>query len=310
MAALAGLVAMSSTSCSKDEIDVENGGIITLNVPAMPGFGEDAQSRIVFEDTGTKPIVKWVKGDEIYLGSINDVADNIDLKSLIDKGEFTTFRCVAVDEETGAATFQGTSIPADADMAVYSKIPDKVIKGVKDGSPSISCSATAIVPKSNADLTHLAENDLLVARFDKTTNKFIASTNPTNDNHKGQVFARVFGLYKFELTLPSGVSGTVKNLELSTVSTIGLSQPGKIDAKTDLPSASGTGNGYVVDCRNLTLQDNKLVCYALAARKGLTKDVSVLTLTLTVDEQQYKAEVIAKSSVMYDSAIHFNVNLQ
>lgn len=303
LAILVGMFAMG-TSCSKDEaMDTNAGEMITLSVPAMPGFG-DVQSRTVFEDNGTKPIVKWVKGDQIYLGSIKDVDDNTKLESLIVSGEFTTFKCVAVNESTGAATFQGTSIPEDADMAVYSKNTGNVVKITDKNANALSCDATNIAPKSNGDLTHLADNDLLVAAFDNETKTFKASNV---DGYIGDVFARIFGLYKFELTLPDGVTGDLGNLTLSMVSTTGVAKPYNIDVKTGLPSASGIGSEYKVDCSNLSLDGNKLVCYAFAARKSNLKN-ETLKLNLKVGDNTYGVDILLsnnQNSIMYNSAIRF-----
>lgn len=308
VAALVGMLAMSA-SCSKDEaIETQDGEIITLSVPAMPGFDGDAQSRTVFTDNETEPTVKWEKNDIIYLGSIKDVEDGTTLQALITSNEFTAFTCTAVDETTGAATFQGTSIPTDADMAVYSRIPDKVTISVTVDAIALNCPATAVAPKSNDDLTHLAENDLLVAGFDTTSKTF---TTSDVKGYQGKAFARVFGLYKFELTLPTNTSGTLGNLTLTEVSFTGVSKPYTKDDKTGLPAASGTGSGYKVDCSNLTLQDNVLTCYALAARKSNLKN-KTLKLNLKVGEKNYSADIILndkQNSIMHNSAIKFDKTL-
>lgn len=190
------------SSCSKEEINQnQNDKKIILNASAIQAFGEDIpESRTSFEipevSTDLAPKVKWVIGDKIYIGSIKDIEDGKTLKELIDNGEFTTFECIEVNETTNVATFEGTSINNDADIAVYSQIPDKVIKAtkVKNGTeyyPALTCSVNE-VPISD-DLSHLAKNDLLVSTFDVTDKKLN--------------FGRYFGLAKFEFTFPTEVEG-------------------------------------------------------------------------------------------------------
>lgn len=249
------IVLVGSVSCTKEkEILAQNEEYITLNARAMSGFGDDIQSRTVFIDDDKIPVVKWELGDEIYLGSIRGVPDDTSLSTLISDGKFSIFRCVDVNNSTGEATFRGTSIPENADMAVYTKIPEQV-KKITNGKAGLSCPTCYVSPKNNGDLTHLSDNDMLVSQY--------VPGKPLN-------FYRVMWLGKFVITLPEGASGELGKLVVEGPRNLGIALPYTIKPNGAIQMNGGGDEKIEVDCKNLTLDDNNtVVVYSLLGKIGV-----------------------------------------
>ena len=279
------------TSCSKEEIkDSQDNGLITLTVPAIQGFGdENAQSRTVFDfapDDATPPKVKWEKDkDVIYIGKTSLDNAGQTLQSLIDKGDFIEFKCVNVDENN-TATFQGKSLIEGSNVAVYTKIPDKVTAMKKTVSGveyyGFQCDANAVAIKD--DNTHLAENDLLVSDFNTTDKKL--------------KFGRAFGLVKFELTLPEGISGT------GTFSCDNFRLKARIYNQIDKNgyfSVDGhSETNFKVD--NLIVgEDHKITFYSLVPFIKVLANNEIV-YKFTIGEKTYSA------TASYTSVVRINVN--
>lgn len=289
------------SSCSKEEViqQQENEKII-LNASAIQAFGEDIpESRTSFEipevSTDLTPKVKWVIGDKIYIGSIKDIEDGKTLKELIDNGEFTTFECIEVNETTNVATFEGTSINNDADIAVYSQIPDKVIKAtkVKNGTeyyPALTCSVNE-VPISD-DLSHLAKNDLLVSTFDVTDKKLN--------------FGRYFGLAKFEFTFPTEVEGIgvfyCDELRLTTRVFYQI-----VEGYLNVDNI----NASKLRIENINIKGNKITFYSFIVRLDINANTPV-TYNIEIGDKRYSAtkSYTDKMSIKGTSAFNIKADLK
>lgn len=247
-------------SCSKEEInDSQNNGLITLTVPAIQGFGdENVQSRTVFDLNGEIPKVAWEVGDIIYIGYINtDKGGGLGGKSLTylkEEGLITEFKCMSVDEDTNIATFEGSSIVENANIAIYTKIPEKVTVYYKGTDQyGLKCNVNE-VPIS-VDNSHLAGNDLLVSVFNTTDKKLN--------------FKRVFGLVKFEFTFPEAVSGSgtfsCDQLKLTGTANIEIAT-GKI----------GTANDGSLSISDISVNGNSITFYSLTPFVKITKNTPII----------------------------------
>lgn len=309
-------VVILGASCSKDNlVNDSDESVITLKVPAMPGFGDDAHSRTIFEDNGIKPIVKWKVGDPIYIGTVKDVADKTLFSALVEQGKFAEFKCTKVNED-GTALFEGTAIPTDADIAVYTKHLDKTMKWNQtvDGNkvPSIDNPCITTAPKANDNLEHLAENDLLLALFD--------SENKTFKEIEGVTFCRVHPLAKFIMNFPEGINGklgyflSVKGSgENSQLSMKGRVLPYNMDKNTNLPTVWGVSSGpdldFKIDCSNLTIENNTVTLYSLFGCTNTQFKGKNLTFTMEVGDKTYTASIKAADHLNRSNyAIRFNLN--
>lgn len=181
MAALAGLVAMSSTSCSKDEAFKEDNQekIVTLTV------SQQALSRTVFEDNGESLSVLWKQGDKLsaftYQQEIKpDLSQNFEFT--LDKGE-----------GTNTATFTGT-VTGDPDV-LYAYLVNKV-------KPTPHQAGLSYNPKHFCgSLDELSDYHFLCARFKKNID---GGYDCTGVEHAGSVF-------KFN------ISGLTPNGNISTI---------------------------------------------------------------------------------------------
>ncbi len=186
-------------SCSKEEIkDSQDNGLITLTVPAIQGFGdENAQSRIAFDipADGSVPKVSWEVGDIIYIGENKvDYAGKKTVQDLVDEHLFEPFECKEVIN--GKATFQGSILPANSNMAVYAEKDNlkNVVAAKKDPNIGFQC---PVIEPINDDNSHLAKNDFLVSNFN------------TELENNGLKFTRAFGLVEFKFTLPQEEANAV-----------------------------------------------------------------------------------------------------
>lgn len=269
MAILAMIVICASCS-DKEMIIPQNGEKITLTVPAMQAFGDDTpQSRTVFDVDGTAPKVRWLIGDTIYIGRMESgIANATPLRQLINEGRFTVFVCKSVDNATNTATFEGTSIVRNANIAVYTQIPDKVSTSQKGEYFGLQCRVNE-VPICD-DLSYLAKNDLLVSTF--------------NVSDKKLKFGRVFGLVRFEFTLPEEIHGTgvfsCEQLRLMGRAYSQLTDDGyfKVDNKSE-PDLSISG---------ISVNGNFVAFYSLVPSIKIEAETPV-TYTFEMGEKKYYA---------------------
>lgn len=259
------------SSCSDEEIIIrQDGEKITLSVPAIQTLGDEApQSRTVFDVEGTAPKVRWLTGDTIYIGRMESGTTNATpLRQLINEGRFTAFVCTSVDDKTNTATFEGTSIVGNSNIAVYTQIPDKVSTSQKGDYFGLQCKVNE-VPICD-DLSYLAKNDLLVSAF--------------NMSDKKLKFGRVFGLVRFEFTLPEEVQGTgvfsCEQLKLMGRAYSQLTEDGyfKVDNKSE-PNLSISG---------ISVKGKSLRFYSLVPSINISANTTV-TYTLEVGEKKYYA---------------------
>ena len=316
-----------ATSCNRENLTNDNKdgwvingdeNVITLTVPAMPGFGNEAESRTIFDDNGTKPSVKWVVGDPIYIGYINTAtADKTLLEVLIKNGQFSEFKCTKVNTD-GTAIFTGTSIPDGADIAIYTKQPNKVMKWKQNVSNvsqlSIDSPCITTIPKGNGNLDHLAENDLLLARFNSSDNTFVEVD--------GVAFSRVFALGKFVMTFPAGTTGELGNfLSLKTTANpkagAQLSMQGRIlpyyNNTSGLSQVWGISSGnyeFQIDCRNLSIVNNTVTLYSLIGISNNTFKGKNLIFNMEVGGKTYTASITAADNISSTSAIVFNLDFK
>lgn len=286
---------LSITSCTKNDLsEIQDEDVITLNVPAMPGFGEDtSNSRTEYIDDGIKPSVKWVVGDKIYIGSLkNGVSNNTSLQTLIDNKKFATFECSSVDD-LGNALFSGTFIPDDADIAVYSGVPENVKKSSKDNIPRLSCPYNVL--KITDGFEHITKNDMFAAQFDRTNLTFKTK------------FARTFGLIKFELKLPEGAIGDLGTLAISASDGVeffpntGVVEPYRLTSN-NLPQTSNTGAGfYNIDCSGIKLNKGVMNCYALIPAKSVSGKQAYISLEVggvTYESTPFNVTPITSTSAL------------
>lgn len=308
IATLMGVVILG-TSCGKDNLGNDSDeSVIALTVPAMPGFGDDAQSRTIFEDNGTRPSVKWEVGDPIYIGSTtkDDTENKKTLKALTEEQKFSEFKCTEVNAD-GTAIFKGTFIPDGADIALYTKHPELVTKTYDKEQAAFDAPCTTATPKGNKSLDHLGENDLLVASFDSETKSFKMGTG----SYKNKAFGRVFGLSKFVLTLPEGTVGELGKFRCLTTGTAKLSSKGrvqiyKLHTNTGLPSLWGISGDYIIDCKNLKIENNKIEFYSLLGNGNISG--KTLNFSLEVGEKTYYATVTAGANITQALAVVINLN--
>ena len=312
-------------SCTKDNSVIESSDeLITLDVPAMPEFSDDAQSRIVFADDGKRPSVSWKEGDLIHIGSIKEIPDNTTLKEMIVDGSFATFRCVTIDEEDGTATFIGTNIPENADIAIYSMHPENVTKvTAKSGgisTPALDAFGAAVSPKKDDCFQHLSENDFLVAGFDSQSKSFKLGTEGTLNENKS--FARVFSIGKFVLKLPDGTSGNLGHFKSDPTDkdngVFSLSPNGRIlpyipHKNTGLCTPSELYGKLDIDCSNLQIEEidgkKTVIFYSFIGYSNNTKD-KTLGFSLQVGDKTYKKSIKGKGSIFTNKAIQFNLSLE
>lgn len=264
------------TSCSKENLKDSDENVITLTVPAMTGFDDDTPTRTIFDVEGTKPSVGWKEGDKIYIGTAKDetVDINSSLKDLTDARKFSVFNCTSV-ADNGSATFTGTSIPEGADIAVYTMHPENVIKRYESSQIVFDAPCTTVAPNANGNVEHLGENDLLVASFDYDTKSFEFGTG----TYSKTAFQRVFGLGHFILTLPEGASGPLGDFKCLSTGINGFSSQSRVQLykldSTGLPNITVSYTDFVVDCSQLTIENNKVEFYSLLGINGSGADKNV-----------------------------------
>lgn len=302
-------VVILGTSCSKENFENKSDEkIITLTVPAMPGFGDDAASRTIFEDDGTRPSVRWSVGDPIYIGSARSTTEDLKktLKALTDEGKFSVFNCTSVADD-GTATFTGTFIPNGADIALYTKHPELVTKAYANSYVAFDAPCTTVAPQSNGSLEHLGDNDLMVATFNSETKTFQMGTG----SYSNKAFGRVFGLGKFVLNLPNGTTGVLGNFRCLSTGTGKLSSKGRVQIynlhdNTGLPKLWGISGDYIIDCKNLEIKNNQVVFYSLLGNGNING--KILNFSLEVDEKTYYATITAGANIAQTLAVVINLN--
>lgn len=299
------IMVVIATSCSDKEImNSHDGERITLSVQAIQPLGSDSlHSRTVFDVGGTAPKVKWVTGDTIYIGQMETgIANSTSLQQLINDGRLTAFVCKSVDDKTNIATFEGNTIPQNANIAVYTQIPDKVTKTQKGENFALQCKVNEV--QVCDDLSYLSRNDLLVSTF--------------NISDKKLKFGRVFGLVRFEFTFPEYVQGyadfSCEQLKLIGRAYNQLTDDGyfKVDHKSE-PNLSVKGipvNGKSVTFYSLVpsirIKENTPVIYTLdigekkyCATKEYDNDVSIAGNSAVI----IKAEMKEDNGLKYKSIL-------
>lgn len=328
------LLLVLGVSCSEDNSkipskdDTENpsdGGSdnssedeITINVPAMPGFGA-AWSRV--EIDVDKPSVKWKVNDNIYIGSLNeDIEDYTSLQTLIEKGIFTVFTCNVVNED-GSAIFKGKSIPENANLAIYAGQPSYVIKTVCQdaGNANLALTASCIAeaPKGDTDFTHILENDLLIAGFDKENNSLIFG----KENFSNEAFGRTFAIGKFVLTLPAGATGDLgdfvsikgKDATEAQLTCSTSIMPYNLDSNTGLAKTKDSDGVFVIDCSNLSLKNDgaykTVTFYSLIGQQQISG--KKLNFSFKVGNITYNSTLDANMNISSPNmAIQFNLNFE
>ncbi len=280
VAAIMALVLFAS--CSKEEIkDSQSKDVITLEASALQALGENGQtqSRISFDipSDGSVPKVSWVEGDIIYIGYINPTGTSgLALSKMLDDGNFTTFKCVKVDKNTNIATFEGTSIIENANIAIYTQIPEKVYSFYKDSYQyGVRCSVGE-TPISG-DNSHLAKNDLLVSTFNTTDKKLN--------------FKRVFGLVKFEFTLPESVSG------VGTFSCDKLKLVGTANITTSTGDFAPNSTSTALTLNDISVNGSLLTFYTLTPRVNNRKKPTI-TYTFQINDKTYSASVTYENDAL------------
>ena len=302
--ALMALVIFSS--CSKEDVKTTN-DVVILEVPGLQqldGEENQSQSRTSFELEGAAPKVKWIKGDEIYIGYINPKSGaGKELTTFIENGNLIKFTCTSVDDNTNIATFEGASIPDNANIAVYTMIPGSVYNHYKsnDGATyGVKCRANAVSIK--ADNSHLAENDLLVSVFNSTDNKLD--------------FKRLFALAKFDFTLPESVtetSGTFScdRFKLMVRGAISVESP---DDPISVDNSESFENIVV------PVNGNKISFYSLIPKVTIKNETNTnnenygkgtkITYTIKIGENTYTAEKdYGRVEITPTSALEFKATL-
>lgn len=160
------MLVMFFMGCSEDSItdkDTDN-GYITLEVSAFPAIGDNTLSRTGYVDNGEIMKTSWMLNDVIYIGSTEGSESEMTMTQLLEKGNFITFICSSIDNSTGKAQFQGTSVPEGANLAIYG---NKDILVTTDNQGFIY--KLDNLTQSSGAPSSLAETDFLCAKFSDGT---------------------------------------------------------------------------------------------------------------------------------------------
>lgn len=292
-------------SCSKEDVKTTNDAVV-LEVPGLQqldGEGNQSQSRTSFELEGAAPKVKWIKGDEIYIGYINPKSGaGKPLTTFIDNENLIKFTCKSVDENN-IATFEGASIPDNANIAIYTLHPENVFNHYQtnDGN-TYGVKSRANVVNIKDDNSHLAENDLLVSVFNSTDRKLD--------------FKRLFALAKFDFTLPESVTETTGTFSCDRF---------KLMARGAISVASPNDPIYIDNSEKfenivVPVNGNKISFYYLIPKvtiKNETKESNEnygkgtkITYTIKIGENTYTAEKdYGRVEIIPTSALEFKATL-
>lgn len=283
------------SSCSKEDVKTNN-DVVTLEVAGLQqlnGESNQSQSRTSFELEGVAPKVKWIKGDEIYIGYINPkLGAGKPLTTFIGNENLIKFTCKSVDENN-VATFEGASIPDNANIAVYTLHPENVFNHYRskgDGSYGVKSSVNAVAIDGENN-THLAESDVLISKFNNSVIKF----------------QRMFALAKFDFTLPEVVTETTGTFSCDRF---------KMQVRAAIPAASEEpifiDNSGAFENITIPVNGNKISFYSLIPKVTIKDEGNgtKITYTIKIGENTYTAEKdYGRVEITPTSALEFKATL-
>lgn len=278
IAALIGLVAMSSTSCSKDETFKEDNQekIVTLTV------SQQVLSRTVFEDNGESLSVKWEKGDKlsVFTQPANpDLSQNFEFT--LDKGE-----------GTNTATFTGT-VTGDPDV-LYAYLVNKV-------NPTKHKVGVVYYPKHFCgSLNDLSDYHFFCAIFKRNTEGAYECVDVKN---AGAVF---------KLNITGLVSGKkIKSISFPKFATCLIFRANNYA----LGSATGVdvisqslGTLTLSNTNGVEVQNGSVTLYAMVPAKVETAGSSQTITLKTVDEETYTTSITYGTNPQIGNAYTLNLD--